>query len=240
MENSIEQFLSYLPQQVPGCTEATLRALSYIKDSLNWNSRVLDLGCGTGRHSITLADNTSAQVMAVDSSERFLKVLGENIGDRNIVTTRASLDELPFAPDSFDAVWAEGSAKDMGFKEAVKRWGPFIINGGYLVMSDIAWTSLYRPYEVNDYIMKHYPHAGMVSEDSAILECEGFSLAATFAIPEDGWEREYFHKISLQEPPFLRAHPECKDYIDELNHGIDVRRKYGHCFNLMFFVARKL
>jgi SAM-dependent methyltransferase len=240
MQQTIEQFFSYLPQQMPGCEEATLRALSYVKDSLNWDSRILDLGCGTGRHSLTLADNTSAQVVAVDPSSLFLKVLGENVGDRNIVAKQAELQQLDFAPESFDAVWSEGASKEMGFKDAVKAWSPFLISGGYLVLSDLAWTGMYRPYEVDDFLTKHYSHIGLVSEFTAILECEGFSVAASFAMPEDGWEREYFRKILRQEVPFLRAHPECSDFIDDLNRGIDIRRKYGQYFDIVFFIARKL
>jgi SAM-dependent methyltransferase len=240
MEADIEKFYSYLPEQRPGCDEATLRALSYVKDSLNWDSRILDMGCGTGRHTLTLADNTSAQVVAVDSSQTFLKVLTENIGDRNITTQQADLERPPFEPRSFEAVWSEGGGDSMGFLNAVKAWGPMIMDGGFLVVSTLAWTSMYRPYEVEQFMAEHFPKTGLVSEYEAVLECEGYAAVAIFAIPEDGWEREFFRKIMRQEPPFLRAHPEKNDFVNELNRAMDIRRKYGQYFDIVFFVARKL
>jgi cyclopropane fatty-acyl-phospholipid synthase-like methyltransferase len=41
-------------RQGPGSEEATLRALSFFPD-LNENTKILDVGCGTGGQTITLA-----------------------------------------------------------------------------------------------------------------------------------------------------------------------------------------
>ncbi|ACS85682.1 class I SAM-dependent methyltransferase [Musicola paradisiaca] len=75
-------------------------------------AHVLDLGCGAGHVSFTLASRV-AQVVACDLSLRMLEVVAQTSAERELttVTTRQAVAEsLPFADASFDAVISRYSA----------------------------------------------------------------------------------------------------------------------------------
>jgi ubiquinone/menaquinone biosynthesis C-methylase UbiE len=65
---------------------------------------VLDLGCGTGRHAISMA-RRGADVTAIDFSERMLARAKQKYGDANVTFQVCDLTKpLPFAAATFDAV----------------------------------------------------------------------------------------------------------------------------------------
>lgn len=93
------------PDEIEG-TERTLRKL-HITPELVKGKKVLDVGCGTGRFSRTLAD-WGAIVVAVDLSEA-IYVAQENSGTRdNIIFAYADLFKLPFPTGYFDVILAWG------------------------------------------------------------------------------------------------------------------------------------
>ncbi|MGI6424960.1 MAG: class I SAM-dependent methyltransferase [Tepidanaerobacteraceae bacterium] len=61
-------------RQGPGSEEATLKALSRIPN-INKKTKILDIGCGTGGQTITLAKNTESHITAVDMLPQFLEKL---------------------------------------------------------------------------------------------------------------------------------------------------------------------
>jgi len=68
--------------------------------------RVLDIGCGAGRHSILLG-KTGFQVVALDVSETALKTLEGRMKTAsmdNITLVRHDMRELPFVDNYFDGV----------------------------------------------------------------------------------------------------------------------------------------
>jgi len=68
--------------------------------------RVLDLGCGTGRHSILLS-NLGFNVDAIDISETAVCILNEKLntrGMKNIRTQTGSFTKLPYEDNAFDAI----------------------------------------------------------------------------------------------------------------------------------------
>lgn len=75
--------------------------------------RIMDLGCGTGRHTIYLAQQ-GFDVYATDISETGLEITkkkADNLNLTNIIYKQHDMATIPFEDDSFDAVlciWTTG------------------------------------------------------------------------------------------------------------------------------------
>ena len=67
-------------------------------------SRILDLGCGTGRYSAALANHFNAQVIAVDRSAKMLAEAGKKSAPQ-VSHVRADGESLPLRDASIDMVF---------------------------------------------------------------------------------------------------------------------------------------
>src|ERR1044071_8192306 len=63
-----------LPRQGPGDAASTRRALGLVPD-VGPDTRVLDLGCGTGSQTLVLAHGSPARFVAIDSHAPFVEEL---------------------------------------------------------------------------------------------------------------------------------------------------------------------
>lgn len=103
------------------------------------NARVLDLGCGAGHASFTVAPLVR-EVIAYDLSPEMLAVVARAAGKRglaNLETREGLVETLPFADAGFDAVISRYSAHhwgdfDAGLREAARVLKP----GGTLAVLD--------------------------------------------------------------------------------------------------------
>jgi ubiquinone/menaquinone biosynthesis C-methylase UbiE len=72
---------------------------------LNRASRVLDVGCGTGRFSIAIARHFQCPVVGIDPSPSMLAIAKQK-SPNQIVWLLGRAEEIPFSNDSFDACLA--------------------------------------------------------------------------------------------------------------------------------------
>ena len=75
----------------------------YFLQYINPDDKVLDVGAGTGRLSIAIAQQGN-EVVAIDISRDMLKQIEENKNGLNISTIVANCETLPFDANSFDKV----------------------------------------------------------------------------------------------------------------------------------------
>jgi hypothetical protein len=91
------------------------------------------------------------------------------MGER-ITPLCASIDDLPFAPGSFDVIWAEGSVFVMGFARGLSYWKTFLKSRGSLALSEMVWFSDHPPEEVACFyaagVPGHDHRAGMREDDT--------------------------------------------------------------------------
>ena len=120
-------------RQGPGSEEATSKALSYIPD-LNEETKILDIGCGSGGQTITLAKNTKAHITAVDMMPQFLETLIKKAKENNLIdriTAKEMLmDNLTFDENSFDVIWSEGAVYNIGFEKGLTLWRKYLKDNG--------------------------------------------------------------------------------------------------------------
>jgi demethylmenaquinone methyltransferase/2-methoxy-6-polyprenyl-1,4-benzoquinol methylase len=99
--------------------------------------RVLDVGCGTGFATEGLLEVTE-DLYGLDQSPHQLSRAFEKFGTRGPVQFHlGDAERLPFADDSFDAVWSSGSieywpdpvATLAEFRRVVKPGGPVLVVG---------------------------------------------------------------------------------------------------------------
>ena len=104
------KFNTWIPEGIGDLYDGNMDKLFFSKVTLKYfleyikpNDKVLDVGAGTGRLSLALAE-IGCDVTAIDISESMLKKLDEKKGDKKIKTVVANCENLGFEDSSFDSV----------------------------------------------------------------------------------------------------------------------------------------
>ncbi|MDR1779901.1 MAG: class I SAM-dependent methyltransferase, partial [Tannerella sp.] len=127
--NLICEYYLGMERQGPGSPEATLKALSFI-DNLGENSRIADLGCGTGGQTMTLAQHTSGSITSIDNFPGFIDHLNATarrlgLSDR-VKGVVGSMDALTFGDEELDLIWSEGAIYNIGFERGMNEWRRYL------------------------------------------------------------------------------------------------------------------
>ena len=77
------EYFSSIKRQGPGSPEATLKALSFV-DNLSKESKIADIGCGTGGQTMVLAQHTSGQITGIDLFADFINIFNANSRKLNL------------------------------------------------------------------------------------------------------------------------------------------------------------
>lgn len=234
-----------LPRQGPGSDEMTRRALGLLPP-FNASSKILDVGCGPGKQTVALARNTPATIVALDNYMPFLGQLryhaeAEKVADR-IDIVCASMFNMNFKPESFDAIWSEGAIYIAGFKNGLRDWQRFLKPGGYMALTHITWLDNNPPDELWRFWQEGYPEIAALRENSTtIAEC-GYRLIDTFTLPESTWWNEYYTPLERKLPYFrdrYAENPAALAIVESAQHEIDIYKKYSRYYGYVFYVMQK-
>jgi ubiquinone/menaquinone biosynthesis C-methylase UbiE len=234
-------------RQGPGSTAETLRALHLIDTASAENLKVADIGCGTGAQTIALAQNIHGHITAVDLYPQFLakldgKVKELGLGDK-ISSLQATMEKLPFEPNTFDIIWSEGAIYNMGFEAGIKSWGNFLKPGGYLAVSEITWLTKERPTELDTFWTEAYPEIDMASGKIRTLEENGYLPVGYFLISEESWLKNYYMPLRARFAAFSERHPNSEAAIEMVAvHNVEIKwyQQYKDYYSYGFYVAKKL
>jgi len=232
-------------RQGPGSGRDTLKALGFM-DLPAGSIKVADIGCGSGGQTITLAQNISGQITAVDLFPEFLEELDQKskkLGlEDKIVTLAKSMDDLPFPTCEFDIIWSEGAIYNIGFENGIKQWKDYLKVGGYLAVSEITWISRSRPKEIEEFWAIEYPEIDRASNKIKILEDNGYTLAGYFYLDEESWVKNYYEPMKARFGTFLERHGHSElsaKVVNDYKAEIDQYFKFKEYFTYGFYIARK-
>lgn len=177
---------SDLPREGPGSNECTRRAFGMI-EGLPDSPRILDIGCGPGMQTVELARISGGHITAVDNHQPFLDALSESarregVADR-IEIVNASMSDLPFADESFDLIWSEGSIFIIGFAEGLRQWKRLLKPGGVIALTEAAWLRPDPPAELADFWNECYPAIMDVDGNLAVIRECGYDVVGHFTLP---------------------------------------------------------
>lgn len=233
-------------RQGPGSEKVTLRAIECIDTSQNPDLNILDIGCGSGGQTLTLAKHIQGQITAVDLFPEFLKELNKRAQKLNlknqITSVEASMENLPFEAGSFDIIWSEGAIYIMGFQAGIEKWKEYLKEGGYVAISEVTWITQSRPKAVEDFWRNEYPEIDTAANKIKQLEDLGFTLTGYFVLSEDCWMQNYYLPLEESFEAFLERndHSELANkVVDEHRTEINFYRTYKDYFSYGFYVARK-
>lgn len=244
--NLICEYYSSVERQGPGSPEITLKALSFV-DKLTKESRIIDLGCGTGGQTMVLAANTPGEIIGLDIFPKFIDLFNANARNLNfeerVKGLVGSMDDLPFQEKAFDLIWSEGAIYNIGFERGIKEWHTFLKTGGYIAVSEACWFTDERPAEIHEFWMDAYPGIDTIPNKVEQMQKAGYVPIATFIIPENCWiEHFYAPQVAAQEV-FLRenaGNKAAEDFIANQRHETQLYHKYKEYYGYTFFIGKKI
>ncbi|MCW6035844.1 class I SAM-dependent methyltransferase [Spirulina subsalsa FACHB-351] len=233
-----------LTRESPGGEEYTRQALGLLPPLEHPN--ILDIGCGPGSHTLTLAQCTDGKITAVDTHEPFLVELRVKVKtqgyEQRVHCVNQSMDSLSFPPQSFDLIWSEGAVYIMGFEQGLNNWRSLLKTQGYLVVSELVWLRANPPAEVAQFWGVNYP--GMQARDALLAQIPqwGYQVLASFVLPEAAWWNYYQPlEIRLEELGQVYAQDEeALRIIAQEAQEIEMYRQYKDWYGYQFFVLEKV
>ena len=238
------ELFSGLPQQGPGDAASTLRALSLVPD-VGPETRILDIGCGTGRQTRVLAQNTRARIVAIDIHPPFVDELNREAGRLGLAgrveAHAGDMRQLEFADSSFDLIWCEGAIYIAGVEASLRDWRRLLLDGGHVALTEVCWTRPDPPAECVSFWEQEYP---AIRDEAALLtaiEACGYETVGHFILPRSAWWDDYYRPLERNVEAFrtrYRGRPEAQELADLCQREIDVWKAYSDYYSYAFFVAR--
>jgi len=244
--NLICEYFSSLERQGPGSPEVTIKALSFI-DNLTNESRIADIGCGTGGQTMVLAQNTPGQITGIDLFPTFIDLFNFNAGKLNfqdrIKGVLGSMYNLPFQNEELDLIWSEGAIYNIGFECGINEWRKFLITGGYIAVSEASWFTKERPAEIDEFWKDAYPEIDTIPNKVVQMQKAGYIPVATFILPENCWTEHFFAPQVTAQEAFLKKYAGNKtveEFIASERHGTQLYYKYREYYGYVFYIGKKI
>ena len=245
--NLICEYFSHVERQGPGSPDATIKALGFI-DNLSDDSRIADLGCGTGGQTMVLAQHAPGKVTGIDLFQRFIDLFNNNAEKLNLQDRvkgiTGSMDALPFQEQELDLIWSEGAIYNIGFERGVNEWRKYLKKGGYIAVTEACWFTDSRPEEIEEFWVEAYPEIDTIPNKQTQLQEAGYLPVATFILPEYCWIDNFFApQTSEIQEAFLLKHAGNKiaeELVANLRHEAVLYDKYKAFYGYVFFIGKKL
>jgi SAM-dependent methyltransferase len=240
------EYFSALDRQGPGSPEVTRRALGFV-GGLDGDSRIADLGCGTGGQTMVLGQHAPGHITGLDLFPAFIELFNKNaaaqgLGDR-VKGVVGSMEELPFGKGELDLIWSEGAIYNMGFERGLSAWRDHLKPGGYVAVTEASWFTPGRPEEIERFWMDAYPEIGTVSAKVAGMEKTGYLPLAAFIIPENCWTDHFYTPQEKTREDFLKEHAgnrAAEAFVEYMAHEARMYDMYKEYYGYVFYIGKKI
>jgi ubiquinone/menaquinone biosynthesis C-methylase UbiE len=193
-------------------------------------SRIIDLGCGTGRYSEPLSVHFLADVIGIDPSQKMLEQTRKNTSHRGIIFKQATGEQLPVEEQSIDMVFMSMISHHLASPELTAHECRRILrDGGHVCFrNSTADATESFPY------LNFFPGIRQIIKEQlasrnqirSVFEGAGFDAVAHRAISHQmspDWS-SFANKIAIRSDSFLTRLPD-----DDFRAGMDALRTYaGH------------
>ena len=238
------ELFSGLPRLAPGSPAGTRRALGLVP-GVGPQTRMLDIGCGTGAQSLTLARSSPLRIIAVDNHPPYIDVLNREahrlgIADR-LEARVADMRSLDFPDGSFDLIWCEGAIYTMGVETALRDWRRLLRCNGHVALTEVCWRMPGPPAECAAFWSREYPAIRQVSALlETVTEC-GYEVAGHFPLPASAWWDDYYRPLQDNLTAFRERHrgaADAQDLADQCQREIDIWHACSEFYGYEFLVLR--
>lgn len=176
---------------------------------------------------------TLANQLAPDAHFDWLKQQG--FKDR-VSTQCASMTELPYSPESFDLIWAEGSAYIMGVENALKQWKTLLQPQGCLVLSDLVWLTESPSQASVEFWQQEYPDMQTVAKRIEQMRLSGFEVFAHFTLSDQAW-LDYYLPLNQRVSELQKTLPNSTA-LQDLAREVAFYKKHLGEFGYEMFVLK--
>lgn len=247
MSERIIQFMNELFEPLdllgPADSASTRRALAWAAPGEG--AAVLDLGCGTGRQTLQLLQESRAMVTAIDRHQAFLErllVRAERVGvAERLRVVRGDMGRPPVALGSLDVIWCEGAIYNVGYEEGLRAWRPLLRLGGYLCVTEAAYLVEDPPAEVRGFWEPEYP--GISTREGleqTARDC-GYLLVDSFVLPASAWDAyvgPVERRLDELEASWSES-PDGRRVLAAMRHEVEFFRRHDPSFGYVFLVLQK-
>jgi len=244
--NLICEYFSSIERQGPGSPEVTIKALGFI-DHLTNESRIADIGCGTGGQTMVMAQQIPGEITGIDLFPAFIDRFNGNAAKLNfqdrVKGIIGSMDKLPFRQSSLDLIWSEGAIYNIGFERGLNEWRKLLKSGGYVAVTEASWFTDERPAKIDAFWKDAYPEIDTIPVKVAHMQKAGYIPVATFILPENCWtENFYIPQVAAQEA-FLKKYAGNKtaeELITNQRHEARLYDQYKAYYGYVFYIGMKI
>jgi ubiquinone/menaquinone biosynthesis C-methylase UbiE len=240
------EYYSGLERQGPGSPDVTIKALSFI-DNLKNESRIADIGCGTGGQTMVMARHVPGHITGIDLFPAFIELFNLNAGKSNLQDRVkglvGSMDDLPFQEEELDLIWSEGAIYNIGFERGLNEWRTFLKTGGHIAVSEASWFTGERPAEIDTYWRDAYPEIDTISKKVEQMQQAGYIPIAAFVLPENCWTENFYAPQVSAQKSFLEKYAgnsAAAELIANQRHEAELYSRYKQFYGYVFYIGKKI